>query len=201
MFYDAQVASLLVYIGEPVAARRIVLAARTLRLAGQIDRQGRLPFELDRTRPFHYTGFTLQAATQLARQSQHVSRLADTWPEDDPRCQHGQWRCPVDLWRGSTEGRSLAAALNVLAQAIIDPASLAPPTAVEPKPPMASAVQALLLAHHVIGDGRFDSAIAALRAAQPDSVYWLLWPPRTDLPTRPTRPAARAANTSRPPDE
>jgi hypothetical protein len=176
VFFDAQLAGFLLFVGEPEAARRIVLAARTLRVAGQIDKAGRLPFELDRTRPFHYTGFTLQAFTQLARHGQSVERLADTVPADDARCAHPQWRCPVSLWVGSAEGRSLVAALHVLAQAVVQPASLAPPTAVEPGPVYESAVQALLIARHVLGDKRLDPALDVLQEKVPAHVHWLLWP-------------------------
>lgn len=177
LFYDAQVVAFLVHVGEPVAARRIVLAARTLRLASQIDREGRLPFELERTRPFHYTAFTLQAATRLARHGRSVIALADTWPASDPRCQHAQWRCPVDLWRGGADGRSLPTAIATLALAVLSPASLVAPTAVEPKPPLASALSALLLARTAIEAPLLDKALAVLRQHAPEDVHWLVWPP------------------------
>jgi hypothetical protein len=176
VFYDAQLTGFLLFSGEMVAARRLVLAARTLRVAGQIDKAGRLPFELDRTRPFHYTGFTMQAFTQLARHGQLVERLADTLPADDPRCAHPQWRCPVGLWEGNDEGRSLRAGLLVLAAAVLKPSSLAQPTAVEPTPPYESAVQALLVARHALGDKAFDAALLKLHAQVPHNVHWLLWP-------------------------
>jgi hypothetical protein len=178
VFYDAQLAGFLLFTGDTLAARRLVLAARTLRVAGQIDKTGRLPFELDRTRPFHYTGFTLQAFTQLARHGQMVERLADTVPADDPRCAHPQWACPVSLWEGAADGRSLRAALAVLADAVLQPASLAPPTTVEPRPPYESAVPALLMARHALGGKTLDAALHKLHTQAPEQIHWLLWPPR-----------------------
>jgi Alginate lyase len=178
LFYDAQAVAFLIYSGNPQQARRIALAATTLRIAGQIDRKGRLPAELERTRPFHYTAFTLQAATRLARHAQAVATLPDTWPASDPRCAHLQWGCKVDLWTRSADGRSLKSAIDLLAQAVFDPTLLGPATPEEPRPPLATALPVLLLARDVLGGAAYDAALARLRTAAPDDVHWLLWPQR-----------------------
>jgi len=36
------------------------------RIPGQINKKGQLPLELKRTRPFHYTAFTIQAFFDIA---------------------------------------------------------------------------------------------------------------------------------------
>ncbi|CAN7678872.1 alginate lyase family protein [Mesorhizobium caraganae] len=66
VFYDLQRASIAAFLGDSTKLAGIGLHARE-RLADQIASDGSLPKELARTRPIHYTLFTLQGWTTLAR--------------------------------------------------------------------------------------------------------------------------------------
>jgi Alginate lyase len=178
MFYDAQVAPFLLFVGQTEQARRVVFQALALRFGSQIDRQGRLPFELERTRPFHYTTFTLQAATRLARYGELLAKTADTWAANDPRCAHRQFRCPLNLWGQSDDGRSLAAAVDFMARAIVKPQDWTLATPEEPKLVLPPALPVLLMARRALGGNRHDEAIATLRGVADDDQAWLLWPAR-----------------------
>ncbi|MBC7942437.1 MAG: alginate lyase family protein [Chitinophagaceae bacterium] len=181
LFYDAQLAAYWLFVGETEKARRLVVDARTRRFAAQIDAQGRMPLELARTRPFHYQTFTLDAATRLARYGQVLAastRPAGKWPATDPRCRAPEQHpgCPLDLWRGVIDGKSLRAALDFIAGAVVAPASWPFATALEPAPPLAPALPVLLRAQRSYAARGFDAPLAALQKIAPDHVAWLMWP-------------------------
>jgi hypothetical protein len=92
-WYDVQVASLAMFVGDTALARRTVEGARE-RIRTQIEPDGRQPRELERTQPWHYSLFNLEAFFALAV-------LGD--------------RVGVDLWNYRTQdGRSLRRALDYL---------------------------------------------------------------------------------------
>lgn len=65
LWYDHQMAAFSLFAGmEDVA--RAVISQTPRRLAAQIEPDGRMPEELERTRSLHYTAFALSAATRLA---------------------------------------------------------------------------------------------------------------------------------------
>ncbi len=181
LFFDVQLAAYWLFVGETEKARQLVFEAQTRRFAAQIDAQGRMPLELARTRPFHYQTFTLEAATRLARYGQVLAALpppAGQWPATDPRCQapERQVRCPLDLWRVLIDGKSLRGALDFVATAVVTPASWPFATALEPTPPLGTALPVLLLAQRVYPPRSFDAPLAALRKIAPDHSAWLMWP-------------------------
>jgi hypothetical protein len=93
-WYDVQVASYALFVGEKEAARRLLEESKTKRIAPQILPDGRQPLELKRTKSFDYTRGNLEAFFALAT-------LGD--------------RVGVDLWRFETkDGRGIRKALDWL---------------------------------------------------------------------------------------
>ncbi len=94
-FYDTQATALALFIGQPEAARKILLAARQKRIARQIEPDGKMPRELTRTLSFNYSVFNLQALMDLASLGQSAG---------------------VDLWHYQTaDGRGILPAVEFLA--------------------------------------------------------------------------------------
>jgi Alginate lyase len=94
-FYDVQATALALYIGQTDAARNILQAARTKRIARQIQPDGKMPRELARTLSFNYSLFNLEALMDLASIGQGAG---------------------VDLWHYQTaDGRSILQAVKFLA--------------------------------------------------------------------------------------
>jgi Alginate lyase len=93
-WYDAQVASIAMFVGERDVARSIVESAKENRVGKCIQPDGSQPAELARTRSLHYSVFDLSAMSVIARIGEHVD---------------------VDLWNYSTsDGRSIRNALDYL---------------------------------------------------------------------------------------
>ncbi len=77
VFYDAQVASLALFVGDGTVAREVLGDSAKARIASQIRADGKQPLELQRTRPLHYSVFALHAFTMLAEMARHVD--VDLW--------------------------------------------------------------------------------------------------------------------------
>jgi hypothetical protein len=94
-FYDTQVAALAAFVGQKNLARQIILAAREKRIARQIETDGKMPRELQRTKSFSYSAFNLRALIDLASLGQNLG---------------------IDLWHYQTpDGRSIRKALEFMA--------------------------------------------------------------------------------------
>ena len=94
IWYDAQVARFALFARRPDIAQRIVAAFPKARIAKQVDTSGAMPAELGRTRSFHYSLFSLDAAYTLA---------------DSAAC------LGVDIYRADEGGRSLRKATDYVA--------------------------------------------------------------------------------------
>jgi hypothetical protein len=185
MFFDAQLVVFWRFAGEHAKARRVAFDAMGLRIAAQVDNEGRLPLELARTRPFHYTAFATQAATMIAL---HAAALDASPPginglpdklASGARCEHWQIACAMDLWRRTVENRSLSKALVNLATIVRNPNAWTRGTEVEPKPLLWRAITPLLLGARATSDPNMLAALTVLRAEPApatDDVAWLLWP-------------------------
>lgn len=91
-FYDIQAITFARFIGLADTATALSLAARTRRIAEQIEPDGRMPEELKRTKALHYVAFNLWALFDLATLSES---------------------CGVVFWSHETsDGRSLRKALE-----------------------------------------------------------------------------------------
>lgn len=92
LWYDFQLAHFALFAGRDDVARNVIEQVPAQRLAKQIEPDGKMPRELERTRAYHYTIYALRAAASLA---------------DLARC------VQVDLWRGAGASR-FQAALNYI---------------------------------------------------------------------------------------
>ena len=181
IFFDVQLAALWLYVGETEKARQLVFDAQTQRFAAQFDATGSMPLELARTRPYHYHTFTLEAITRLARYGQVLAALPQPGgglAGADTRCLPPalDLRCPLDLWRVSIDGKSLGAVLDFVAAPVLNPKAWTHATALEPQPPLATAMPVLLAAQRSLPSGRYRSALPQLKELVPDHVAWLIWP-------------------------
>lgn len=101
VFYDAQKGALALFVGDDAAAREALDTSAKRRISRQIARDGSQPEELARTRPLHYSVFTLDAFTMVAEMARHVN---------------------VDLWAYTpARGGTLTQALRYVAPYAADP--------------------------------------------------------------------------------
>jgi hypothetical protein len=77
VWYDVQVASIALFTGRTEVARQVLERARTGRIGVQIEPDGRMPRELQRTLSQHYTWFNLEAFAALAALGERVD--VDLW--------------------------------------------------------------------------------------------------------------------------
>jgi hypothetical protein len=82
VWYDVQLADFALFAGDVEVARQVISAAPSARIDTQIDADGAMPRELERTRSLHYSNFNLQAFAELATLGQLVD--IDLWTFDSP---------------------------------------------------------------------------------------------------------------------
>ncbi len=81
-FYDAQVVSISLYLGDEARARTVLEAARERRIAAQIEPSGQQPRELARTKAWSYSVFNLDAMFNLAALGERAG--VDLWNYESP---------------------------------------------------------------------------------------------------------------------
>lgn len=94
-FYDMQVANYALFSGDMDLARRTIARAKELRIRSQIAMDGKQHAELERTTPFHYVAFNLDAMENIARYGEQVGD---------------------DVWRFNEKKRGLRNGINFMAQ-------------------------------------------------------------------------------------
>jgi hypothetical protein len=82
-YYDVQAVSLALFLGDTNFARQKLLAARQIRIAKEIQPDGKMPRELGRTLSFNYSLFNLTAEMQLADIANGVG--IDLWHYQGPK--------------------------------------------------------------------------------------------------------------------
>ena len=156
-WYDAQAASLALFVGDSAFARELIDVSARQRIAAQIAPDGSQPHELERTRPLHYSLFNLDPYTQLAEMGRHIG--VDLW-----------------TWRAANSG-SIVDALRLVAP-------YTDRTKVWPKPDVASVEAGVFLvplrrAADATGDPAFAAALDRLPPALTRSHTSALFHPGT----------------------
>lgn len=85
VYYDAQLMAFSAFAGDMKAVKFFADGIKSSRIPGQINKQGQLPLELKRTRPFHYTAYTLNAFFDAADVAECVG--VDIWNYETPKGQ------------------------------------------------------------------------------------------------------------------
>ena len=167
MYYDMQVAVYALFVGDAALARATVRHALDQRIAVQVDKDGKQPRELERTTPFHYSVFNLEAMEQLARYGEQVG---------------------VDVWHAHEQDTGLRKALDYLLPYALHPASWPYHELRKLEPELM--LPLLLRADRAYGPGSYAPAVAALPnsrakpaeaasaplAAGGDELDLLIWP-------------------------
>ncbi len=147
LWYDYQLAQFSLFTRREAVARAVVGSVAKERLAKQIEPDGKMPHELQRTRAFHYTVFALRAAAGIAE----LGRCLD-----------------IDLWRAATpEGRGLKAAIDFIAPYVGREKEFPYP---DLKPgPNEQSFEVFSRAAQAYGDMEYRRAAATLAHYNPDS--------------------------------
>ncbi|MDB5802134.1 MAG: alginate lyase [Rhodocyclales bacterium] len=176
MFYDAQLINYLLFIGDIATAKQVIFDAQTRRIASQIARDGRMHMELERTRPYHYTVFALEAAMHIARYGEQVNVAGMTLKADDPHCIHPQSRCIIDVWNFEIDERSLKRGINYLTAATLDPKSWTLYSNEEKVFDANEVLPIMLQAERAYKTGTYGKVVAGLPDNTKTALDRLLWP-------------------------
>ncbi|SEB86746.1 alginate lyase family protein [Paenibacillus sp. GP183] len=85
VWYDAQTAAYAWFVGQNDLAKLIVEEAKKKRIDSQIEPDGTMPLELQRTKSLHYTVFNLEAFISLARVGEQVGNNLWDYTSTDGR--------------------------------------------------------------------------------------------------------------------
>lgn len=99
-WFDAQVVAFALFTGDMATAKRRLHITQMRRIGGQFDRHGNQHAEFERTRPWHYANFNLEAYNLLGRFGEHAD---------------------VDIWNYSVDGHSLKKGYILIAETVLSP--------------------------------------------------------------------------------
>ncbi len=148
VFFDAQFVNYLLFAGQASAARERLATVAPRRFAKQIEADGRMPRELARTKPFHYSAFNLEAMTRLA--------------------QYGRGQ-GVDLWCDAR----LQHAISWLQAMALTPAQWTYATSTEARPEPDKLLSTLLMTQRALGQPQ--PLLEPLAKSHGDDVAWLMF--------------------------
>ncbi|WP_048305707.1 alginate lyase family protein [Halomonas sp. PR-M31] len=157
-WYDAQVVAFALFTDQPELARTQLDITRQ-RIADQFDAKGRQPEELDRTRPWHYSNFNLEAYARLV---DYADRLG------------------LGQWRDDNVERKLRRGFKFVAEHALQDASW-PYQELNGFDP-GTALGAMMAAALLFDDPAITQAAARLAKQQPGAVEQLLYSPFHALP-------------------
>lgn len=128
-WYSAQVTAFALYTNQPAVARRELEITKIRRIPSQIDREGKLIAELERTRPSGYINFALEAFGNLGRYGELAGEQVWEHGQDAHNIEQGyrfvaryvngdKWPYQeIDPKEGTPDGYNLHAMQNMLAAA------------------------------------------------------------------------------------
>src|SRR5579871_480212 len=151
-WYDAQVVALALATGQDALAKKTLEAAKQKRVAAEIEPNGSMPRELERTKSFGYSTMNLRAFMELAS-------LGD--------------RAGVDLWNYQTaDGRGIRKAVDYLAP-YMDPSKQWEHEQIEPmnRTELATLMRSAAIAYK---EPRYETLAESAHAAT--NRMELLWP-------------------------
>jgi hypothetical protein len=94
-WYDAQVAAFAIFVGQEDIAKQRLRITQMRRIGSQFDMNGRQHGELERTRPWHYSNFNLEAYS-------HLGHFGD--------------KLGIDVWNYEVDKHSLAKGYQYIAK-------------------------------------------------------------------------------------
>jgi hypothetical protein len=155
-WYDAQVATFALFVGDEELARQVLTRSKA-RIAAQLEPDGRQPLELGRTKALGYSIMNLEGLTTLAALGERVG---------------------VDLWHErSSDGRSIRKALDWIIPYATGAKEWTYQQIIEIRPTgLLIPLRCAAIAYHEPG---YEQAIAKLSATsgEPDETLELLYPP------------------------
>ena len=147
LWYDYQLVHYSLFARRGDITREVASAVASLRLAKQIEPDGKMPHELQRTRAFHYTIFALRAAAGIAELG---------------RCLN------IDVWRATTpDGRGLKVAIDFVEPYVGREKEFPFPDL--KAGPTAESFEVFSRAAWAYGDEKYRRAAATLAHYNPDS--------------------------------
>ncbi|MCQ3828622.1 alginate lyase family protein [Microbulbifer elongatus] len=99
-WFDAQVVAFALFTGDRATAERRLRITQMRRIGAQFDRHGNQHAEFERTRPWHYANFNLEAYNLLGRFGEKVG---------------------VDIWNYSVDGHALKKGYALIAETVLQP--------------------------------------------------------------------------------
>lgn len=151
-WFDAQVVAFSIFTNQIEQAKQCLRLTQTRRIGDQFDIEGKQLAELERTKPWHYSNFNLEAYNLLG----HYGELVG-----------------VDVWNYRAGNHSLKNGYKYVANAIIAP-DLWNYNAKE-KRDMKAAYTNMLTAQYVYKDEAFDQAVLILKEEQQGLINNLLF--------------------------
>ncbi|WP_083962752.1 alginate lyase family protein [Vibrio litoralis] len=139
-WFDAQVVAFSIFTNQMDQAKQRLRITQMRRIGNQFDIEGKQHAELERTKPWHYSNFNLEAYNLLG----HYGELVD-----------------VDVWNYSVDKHSLKNGYKYVSSAIINPESWTYND--QEKKDMKTAYINMLTAKDVYKDSDFDKAVSALQ--------------------------------------